>query len=83
MIKKNPKKIWKGKMAKIQKGLEMPEAPRRKTKYPWPDLEVGDSFEIDTNLGAAHTYARQASERYKKTFEARAYRGAVRIWRTK
>jgi hypothetical protein len=69
-------------MAKIDKNLEMPELVR-KMKYPWLQLEVGDSFEVDIPLAPAKTNARLASDRYKKTFEARIYRGKVRIWRTR
>ena len=69
-------------MAKIEKGLEMPEQNTRKTKYPWAQIEVGDSFVYDGPMNAAWTNCRYASEKHKKKFEPRVYQGAVRVWRT-
>jgi hypothetical protein len=70
---------------KIDRNIKMPEPPAegRRTKYPWGQLEVGDSFEIDVPLQVARTNARQASARYGKQFDAQLYKGRVRIWRYK
>jgi hypothetical protein len=69
---------------KIDKGI-MPDTtqPLRKMKYPWLELGIGDSFEIDLPLASAKDNAHQASARYKRTFQAGMSRGKVRIWRWK
>jgi hypothetical protein len=72
-------------MVRAEKGISMPEddPTERRMKYPWLTMAVGESFPIETSLVAARTNARQASERYKKIYEARRYKGTVRIWRLK
>jgi hypothetical protein len=70
-------------MIKIEKNIKPdPPLPRR-MKYPWEALAVGDSFLMDVPLKVAKTNARQASERYGKTFDAQMHKGRVRVWRWK
>jgi hypothetical protein len=78
---------------KVEKGIapepdppaaeaKLKAAEKRKMKYPWMSLEIGDSFETDiSSLNAAQTNARYAGERYGRTFEARWHKGKIRIWR--
>jgi len=63
----------------IQKGVPMPRGVE--TKFPWNDMEVGDSFAYPGSNNAAHTVARQASARNGKTFKARQTDEGMRIWR--
>lgn len=62
---------------KIEKDIPIPKN-RRKQKYPWHDMEVGDSFLIQRNtlsMGAVN-------DRYSpKKFIARKVENGVRIWR--
>lgn len=76
----------------IEKGIPMPEKQKKKTgaaaKYPWEQMEVGDSFFIpnpptQANGRFTSMYA-VASKRYApKRFEQRQENGGLRIWRVK
>ena len=71
----------KAKIIKIEKDIQVPH--RRKNKYPWLEMEAGDSFfvEADHAEGArAATY--YASKKYQRTFTCRKVDGGIRIWRT-
>jgi hypothetical protein len=68
-------------MIKIDKGVAPEPQPPRSMKYPWLQLDIGDSFEMNSSLDVAKIHARQASLRYGKTFEAQMYKGRPRIWR--
>lgn len=63
---------------KIDKNVPIPKNSGR-GKYPWTDMEVGDSFCIPTmsiSMGAVN-------ERYKpKTFIMRKVDDGYRVWRT-
>jgi hypothetical protein len=66
---------------KIDKGIIPDPTPPRRMKYPWLQLGVGDSFEVDIPLTSAKDNAHQASVRYKRKFQAGISKGRVRIWR--
>jgi len=54
----------------------------RKEKYPWSELEVGDSFFVERGDPRSMTStASHAGRRNKKRFIARAEAGGVRVWR--
>ena len=67
---------------KIEKNVPMPtEARGRNGKYPWPNMQVGDSVVVDYT-------AKQASYKYAiyhgLTFTARRQDdGNYRVWRVK
>lgn len=69
---------------KIEKGVEIPPQTRR-LKYPFEDMEVGDSFFVKadpkTIRAAAHNY-RKTRDKSRK-FTIRAVDGGARVWRTK
>ena len=69
-------------MAKIEKGISIPEPQFRKTKYPWRELAVGDCFVYDGPMNAAQTNCRYSEQKLGKKLEARIYKGQVRVWRT-
>jgi hypothetical protein len=67
---------------KIQKGIEIPLS----AKYPFPDMEVGDSFFIPANIAqTARMAAHQHGVRYGKKFCTRSVKEGkhkgVRVWR--
>lgn len=66
---------------KIESGIPIPA--HGKSKYPWLDLEIGQSFEVP---GAKHSTlgssASLAGKRYGRKFTARATGSGVRVWRT-
>ena len=59
----------------------------RYAKYPWPDMEVGDSVFFDdqpTGTKSKQAFAARAwgrTQSVKKTFAARKEGKGVRIWR--
>jgi hypothetical protein len=62
---------------KIDEGIPMPEK-RHSPKYPWKEMEVGDSFFVPKRAFLASS----ASLRYApKKFSQRAVDGGVRVWR--
>lgn len=76
---------------KIDKGIPIPEIHHwrragRPHKYPWDQMEVGDSFLFGASDGkgahAACVGANNAS-RGEKHFEARSTPEGFRAWRTK
>ena len=74
-------------MYKIEAGIAIPSANRykggRKSKYPFADLKVGESFLVPSkttmSFGATVQTARK---RTGFTFTTRNVDGGVRIWRT-
>ncbi len=71
----------------VDKDIPIPErmGSDRRRKYPWPDMEVGDSVFIESSelrerkaiSGSAYGYARDS----KKKFTIRAVDGGFRVWR--
>lgn len=78
-------------MITIDKGIPFPEATRN--KYPFKDLQIGDSFEISCeksavfrNLQKIRSAANSYVKRYKLEnvkFVAAETENGVRCWRTK
>lgn len=68
---------------KITKSVPIPtNAPGRKSKYPFMDMDVGDSFLVSgtcgKNLRAAATFT---SSKYGLKFTVRKVPGGHRCWR--
>lgn len=71
---------------KIEKNIPMPN--KRSAKYPWHDMEVGDSFLITdagrTKAGYFVNYSHWASKKNApKKFAQRTEGQALRVWRIK
>ena len=67
----------------IEKGVPAPEA-RYRNKYPFGEMEVGDSFfvpggEAGKLSNSASVYARYHGRKLK--FSARKVEGGARVWR--
>ena len=70
---------------KIDKDVPAPNGVGGNSKYPWPEMDVGDSvfFEVEFFNGmtkqqvAAHQYGKNNN----KKFKSRKQTGGVRIWR--
>ena len=77
-------------MIKIEKGIPVPKNTTRKSKYPFREMKVGDSFFIKENedvkkaqrkmAAVAHMFSKKNSE-YK--FKTQAFDTGVRVWRIK
>ena len=69
-------------MYKIEKGIEIPESGSGVPKYPWKEMEVGDSFFVkNVPYNTLHSSTSYAGSRYHMKFSARKVEGGYRIWR--
>lgn len=73
---------------KIEKGIAIPTpSGRGAPKYPWHEMEIGDSFFLKKDvvpMSRMYSHISQANKRYApKKFTLRKLENGVRIWRTK
>lgn len=67
-------------MIKIEKGVPLPV--HKSTRYPWHDLEIGDSFIIsDRTRGSVSSLASYQGKRTGKTFRVSEDGDCFRVWR--
>lgn len=69
---------------KIEKGIPIPEGDGRRgraPKYPWRNMEVGDSFFVREKPSAVARGACEAGKRCGRKFISRRIDDGVRIWR--
>lgn len=70
---------------KIERGVLMPSRRSTESKYPFLELEIGDSFFVpedankDNNIRAS---AHSVGFRNSKKFSVRKVDGGFRVWRT-
>ena len=70
-------------MFKIEKNIPIPEQTRKK-KYPFKDMEVGDSIFVEKEMiSRVYSAARTYGSRKGLYFSARKEGNGYRIWRTK
>lgn len=66
----------------IEKGIPLPTALNR--KYPWDQLEIGDSFLVpDKTPNLLRSCMKSAEDRFGFAFTAFADKNGTRIWRVK
>jgi hypothetical protein len=67
----------------IEKGVPVRGIPQRAhMKYPFADMEVGDSFEVtDGNFASVRDCARKFGERHGMVFSSRQTAAGLRVWR--
>lgn len=64
----------------IQKGIPIPHPKGRIPKYPWDDLDVGDSFLVHAKTGSGNL--KYANFKYApKHFLSRKTTEGIRVWR--
>ena len=63
---------------KIDKGIPY---PARKAKYPFNEMDVGDSFFIEAGFDAARSSSAVFGSRNNKKFSFRKVDGGFRCWR--
>jgi hypothetical protein len=77
---------------KVDKDMPIPEPPKkdkggRKEKYPWSQMDIGDSFlfPASTKTNTAYTAARTAGLKFtpNRTFIMRQIGDRFRCWRVK
>ena len=68
-------------MVKIEKGVEMPQNAR--SRYPWNQMLVGDSFVINTQSRSSVGARNQTEKRIGtgRKFSSRMEGDHVRVWR--
>lgn len=75
-------------MAKIDKDIPVPKANRYNTKYPFGELDVGDSFfwsetPVERTRNAAFNYGKAHGKKFMtRTCEESGVKGC-RVWRIK
>jgi len=66
-------------MFKVEKGIPVPPV---KNKYPWLQMEVGDSFFVPgVTCKEFRTQPSSAGRRYGRKYASRSVDGGVRVWR--
>ena len=72
-------------MFQIEKNVPIPPRREYKTKYPWDEMDVGDSFYVpNTKSGSIACGVYRASKRFEgKKFISRSEAGGIRVWRVK
>jgi hypothetical protein len=66
----------------IEKDVPLPSRAGKGSKYPWPDMDVGDSIQVSADLySRAVSSAGQYGRKAKKKFTGRSRE--LRIWRIK
>lgn len=70
-------------MIEIDKDIPVPEQKPGggARKYPWLEMDVGDSFIFPDKRANAHANAWHASIRYGRKFSVRRTPEGLRIWR--
>lgn len=72
-------------MTKIDKGILMPPEGGKTFKYPWREMEIGDSFLFDKKVSVkgASVQAFTRGAKYKRKYAVRTVGKRVRCWRIK
>ena len=75
---------------KIQKGVPIPDPNipvTKTTKYPWKDMEVGDSFLVPNKdkdtVHALQNAARLSGKKHNRDYITRKLDKGIRCWRTR
>ena len=74
-------------MYHVEAGIEMPESGVKEVKYPFKEMDIGDSFFVSFEVGGdglvrrMHSTAYNYGKRLGRKFLARKVEGGVRIWR--
>jgi hypothetical protein len=72
---------------KIEKGIPVPSNATRKAKYPFREMEVGDSFFITDKVDAERTRKKVSAaatmfcQQRECKFKTQTFDTGVRIWR--
>lgn len=67
----------------IEKNVPLPDDNPRNKKYPWGDMEVGDSVYLDSSHEPAHVRSAVShyGKRTGKSFVTRKEGSGIRVWR--
>lgn len=69
-------------MMQVDKNIPLPNAKTSGNKYPWRQMEVGDSFLVQNREHAnVCSVAANAGKRYGMKFATRKEADGVRVWR--
>lgn len=67
----------------IEKGVPIPKPSHSRTgaRYPWSEMEVGDSFFVEANLLPMRSNACQTGNALGRKFIVKQVGSGVRVWR--
>ena len=66
----------------IEKDIPPPPRGLHLIKYPWADMEIGDSFFVTgVSRNSMSMTARYQTQKTGKSYTARKVEGGVRVWR--
>ncbi len=69
-------------MIQIDKNIPIPKGRSSYARYPWRELQVGDSFFVLNKVAAGISgYFAPLRRKYGLRFTSRSVDGGVRIWR--
>lgn len=65
----------------IEKDIPITDHRGAEPKYPWPEMDVGDSFFAEVHPSTLRPSARQYGQRHGKVFRVRKEGAGSRAWR--
>ena len=69
-------------MIVVEKGIELPKGRIGQQKYPWDEMDIGDSFYVaGGDLKRIRWAATANGSKYGRKYSVRAVDGGVRTWR--
>ena len=69
-------------MIKIEKGIPVPTPRATPAKYPFAEMEIGDSFYVARGVAYIRSVASTRGKALSRKFAVQAEGDGVRVWRT-
>ena len=67
---------------KVEKGIPIPRGNKSRSKYPWLEMEVGDSFFTTESAHRVRCAADKRQQKWGEKYTVKKVEGGVRCWRT-
>ena len=71
----------KGPAIKIDKGIPLPKAAKRGSKYPWSEMKIGDSFFVEGEPKGLYGSAKDYNVKIAVRKAVENGKSGVRVWR--
>jgi len=69
-------------MIKIDKGIPVPQQRNLRAKYPFAEMEIGDSFYVVRGVAYMRSVASTRGKVLNRKFAVQAEGDGARVWRT-